>query len=59
MSSRTCNCGNAELFECSCHWTEKHPGDNQYHCSHCGIYDAAKPKCNKCQLSEGQKDLEE
>jgi hypothetical protein len=49
-----CSCGNPEMgFDCTCKWSEDHPGNNVYTCGDgCGIYDASKPRCNRCKTDE-------
>lgn len=45
-----CTCGNPEMgFNCSCEWSRLHPGRIFFSCEWCGLYAAAKPKCNKCE----------
>ena len=45
-----CKCGNPKYgFNCVCAWVEENPGDNEYSCEFCGLYNASKPKCNKCE----------
>lgn len=45
-----CDCGNPKYkFPCSCEWSEQNPGTNSYSCEFCGLYEAGKPQCNKCQ----------
>lgn len=36
-------------FNCVCDHMEKNPGHNEYCCEFCGIYNASKPCCNKCE----------
>lgn len=48
---KPCHCGNPQYgFNCMCDWVELHPGQNSYSCEFCGLYDAAIPRCNKCQI---------
>lgn len=28
---------------------QKFPGDNEYTCEYCGLYNAGKPRCNRCE----------
>lgn len=50
MELRMCDCGNPEFnFECICEFVEQNPGDRKFTCNHCGIYEANKPACNKCE----------
>jgi len=43
-------CGNPQCgFPCSCEWEKQNPGNIQFSCEHCGIYEASRPKCNKCE----------
>jgi hypothetical protein len=45
-----CNCGNPEMnFDCTCLWAKNHPGDKEYSCQFCGIYQASEPRCNHCE----------
>lgn len=45
-----CECGNPNLgFDCTCEWVKNYPGDNNYSCEYCGIYQSSKPRCNKCE----------
>jgi len=44
-------CGNERYgFDCVCKHVKENPGENEYACNHCGLYDAAKPRCNQCEL---------
>jgi len=50
-----CTCGNPDFgFDCTCEWEKKYPGTNRYTCEFCGIYQASRPKCNKCGLEVEQ-----
>lgn len=54
-----CECGNPQYgFNCVCEWVKMHPGTIQFACEFCGIYDAAKAKCNKCEGDNGRTFLE-
>jgi len=45
-----CNCGNDKFgFDCVCEWVAEHPGNTDFTCEFCGIYEAALPRCNKCE----------
>lgn len=45
-----CECGNLEFgFNCVCEHVEKFPGKILFNCEWCGLYEASKPKCNKCK----------
>jgi hypothetical protein len=45
-----CNCESGKWhFDCTCEWTRKHPGKRHFSCEFCGMYDASKPRCNKCE----------
>jgi hypothetical protein len=45
-----CKCGNPEMgFDCVCDWVKKHPGEREFSCEICGLYDASEPRCNKCE----------
>ena len=45
-----CDCGNPEFgFNCVCEHVIKNPGDIEYTCDFCGLYNASKPVCNKCE----------
>ena len=51
--SNDCTCGNPEMgFNCTCEHTKANPGTNAYMCEYCGIYDASRPICSKCDLDE-------
>jgi hypothetical protein len=28
---------------------KRHPGENEYACTYCGLYRASKPRCNECE----------
>lgn len=30
-------------------WCRRFPGDNEYACEWCGLYNASKPHCNQCE----------
>ncbi len=48
-----CTCGNPSMgFGCTCEWSKKNPGLIVFYCEFCGIYEASKPKCNKCEVEE-------
>jgi hypothetical protein len=48
-----CTCGNPSLgFDCVCEWVKQHPGDNEYTCNYCGLYNASKPRCHQCEQTE-------
>lgn len=50
MSDEKCTCGNPENgFDCVCSWIKTHPGDQEYSCEYCGIYNASEPRCSKCE----------
>jgi len=36
-------------FNCVCKHIKNNPGKNLYSCEFCGIYEASKPACNKCE----------
>ena len=36
-------------FTCTCDWVKKYPGNIEFTCEFCGLYIAAKPRCNKCE----------
>lgn len=36
-------------FDDTTEWVTKNPGNIEYSCEYCGIYDASKPRCNKCE----------
>jgi len=45
-----CDCGNENYgFDCMCDHMEEFPGDTDYFCEFCGIYNASEPHCNKCE----------
>jgi hypothetical protein len=45
-----CTCGNPQHgFPCMCDWMKKYPGNNQYSCPYCGIYQAEIPRCMQCE----------
>lgn len=53
MEDKKCECGNPEYgFNCACDHMKKYPGNIEYSCEWCGIYNASKPQCNKCESSE-------
>jgi hypothetical protein len=33
-------------------WEKDHPGDTEWSCQWCGIYNASKPRCSECQTEE-------
>jgi len=33
-------------------WENNNPGNITYCCEFCGIYEANKPRCNKCEKQE-------
>jgi hypothetical protein len=43
-------------FDCVCDHVQKNPGNNQYVCEFCGIYDASKPRCSQCELCPDSKE---
>ncbi len=48
-----CTCGNPQMgFGCVCDWVRRHPGNIEYSCEFCGVYSAAKPRCNKCKETQ-------
>lgn len=54
--AKNCNCGNPEQgFNCVCSFVSKNPGNKEFTCEHCGIYDAGKPACNKCKQTESSR----
>ena len=53
VRSYRCHCGNADFgFACTCLWELKHPGDIEYTCEFCGLYQASEPMCNKCVIDD-------
>ena len=45
-----CECGNERFgFNCVCEHVKQNPGTISYVCEFCGLYEASKPKCNKCE----------
>lgn len=45
-----CDCDNCRAgFNCMVEWCKAHPGDTPYNCEWCGLYNASKPRCNKCE----------
>jgi hypothetical protein len=45
-----CVCDNPKYgFNCTCEWEKNHPGDIFWSCEFCGLYQASKPKCNRCE----------
>lgn len=45
-----CKCGNPDYgFDCVCDHVRKHPGDIEFSCEFCGLYNASEPRCNKCE----------
>lgn len=45
-----CTCGNPIYgFDCSCNHISDSQGKATYCCEFCGIYEASRPKCNKCE----------
>ena len=36
-------------FDDTTKWEKDNPGDREFCCEFCGIYNASKPMCNKCQ----------
>lgn len=45
-----CTCSNVEYgFNCVCDHVNKYPGDINYSCEFCGLYEASQPVCNKCE----------
>ncbi len=45
-----CKCGNPQFgFDCVCDFVKNNSGKNTYICEFCGIYEASKPRCNKCE----------
>lgn len=48
-----CTCGNPKMgFDCTCNWSNMHPGNKHYSCEYCGVYDASEPKCQSCEERE-------
>ena len=48
-----CICGSPELgFNCTCDWSRRYPGLNEYMCEFDGLYAASRPRCNKCEPVE-------
>ena len=33
-------------------WEKDHPGNTEWSCQWCGIYNASKPRCSECQTEE-------
>lgn len=45
-----CDCSNEKIgLSCICDWVEKNPGETSFCCDFCGIYEAGKARCNKCE----------
>lgn len=45
-----CTCGNVEYgFNCTCEWSYRNPGEKEFTCLFCGIYQASSPQCNQCE----------
>lgn len=45
-----CHCDNIKHgFDCVCEHVKNHPGNKQYTCEYCGIYEASEPRCNLCE----------
>lgn len=41
---------NAQMgFDDTSEHEKNFPGDNEYTCEYCGLYNASKPRCNKCE----------
>lgn len=50
MNKSECTCGNSVAgFDCTCGHTKKFPGNTSYSCEFDGIFEASKPRCNKCE----------
>lgn len=47
---KVCTCGNSKMFDCTCEFAAKNPGNREFVCEFCGIYTASKPRCNKCKI---------
>lgn len=52
-----CTCGNPEAgFNCICEFVREHPGENEYVCEYCGVYQASRPNCVMCEEEEKEDD---
>lgn len=48
--NKICDCVNPQFgFDCVCEHAEKNKGEIEFTCEFCGIYNASKPRCNKCE----------
>ena len=45
-----CACENPKYeFNCVCTHVKDNPGDIEFTCEFCGIYNASKPICSRCE----------
>lgn len=45
-----CMCDNPKFgMNCVCEWVRNNPGTRSFVCEYDGIYNASRPRCNKCE----------
>lgn len=51
LSTDDCSCGQTQYgFDCVCNFVAMNKGNNEYSCEYCGLYEAIKARCNKCEM---------